>query len=123
VADDRTVQLLCCELSFQRVGGYGHPFRGNWRPTLIFRDSPLCLNFESGVPHQPCERCALFEFIPEDKRKTLMPCHHIPLNNEGDTVASLYHGSTQEKLDETVQSWLESTIDKVQREENNHARS
>ncbi len=118
-----TLQVLDNELLFLKLGGYGRPFRSEWRPTLIFRDSPTCLNFESGAPHQPCERCPLFEFIPEDRRKTLMPCHQIPLDSEGATVASLYQHGTQQQLDKAVRNWLEAAIEKLQREENNHERS
>ena len=99
-------------------GGYRRPFRSQWRPTLIFRDSPTCVNFESCAPHQPCERCPLFEFIPEGKRMALAPCHQIALNEQGDTVASLYQNGTQEQLDQAVRKWLEATVDKLQREEN-----
>ena len=123
MADHRTIQLLCCELSFLKIGGYGSKLRSKWRPTLIFFDSPVCLNFDSSAPHQPCERCAFFEFIPEDKRDTLIPCHHIPLNEAQDTVFSLYRNTTQEQLDQAVQSWLEATITKLQREEEDHASS
>ena len=117
-----TLQLLGNELRFLRLRGYGRPFRSEWRPTLIFRDSPVCLNFESSAPHQPCERCPLFEFVPEVRRKTLMPCH-IPLDPEGATVTLLYQNGTQQQLDKAVRNWLEATIEKLQREENNHARS
>lgn len=111
------LQVLSNELAFLRLGGYGRPFRSPWRPTLIFRDSPSCLNFNSSAPHQLCERCALFQFVPEDKRQAFSPCHHIPLNSEGETIASLYQNGTQEKLDKTLRNWLEATIDKLQREE------
>lgn len=123
MADRRTLQLLCCELSFLKVGGYGHKFRSDWRPTLIFRDSPVCLNFEPGAPRQPCERCSLFQFVPANRRTALIPCHHIALNQSGDTVASLYQNSTQEELDVAVKSWLEATIDTLQREEKSRERS
>src|SRR3954466_286829 len=117
--DRRTLQLLCCELSFLKVGGYGRKLRhSNWRATLMFRDSPVCLNFEPDSPHQPCERCSLFEFVPEQKRNTRMPCHHIQLNNKGETIATLYRKDTQEEMDAAVKHWLETTIEKLGREEN-----
>ena len=129
--DHRTLQLLACELSFLKAGGYGHPLRGGWRPTLIFWDSPVCLNFDSGAPHQPCERCAFFDFVPEKDRDTLIPCHYIPLNSRGDTVHSLYRHASQEILDNAVRNWLEATIEELIKntieelikKENNHARS
>jgi hypothetical protein len=115
--DHRPLQLLCCELSFLKVGGYGHPVRSGWRPTLTFWDSPVCLNFDASAPHQPCERCVFFDFVPERQRDTLIPCHHILLNGNGDTVHSLYRNGTQEVLDDTVRNWLEATIERLKREE------
>jgi len=115
--DQRTLQLLCCELSFFKVGGYGHPLGGEWRPTLLFWDSPVCLNFDSSAPHQPCERCVFFQFVPEAKRFSLIPCHHIPLNAKGETIHSLYRSGTQDGLDQTVKHWLETTIDELKGEE------
>ena len=115
--DHRILQLLCCELSFLKVGGYGHALRDGWRPTLMFWDSPVCLNFDSGAPHQPCERCIFFDFVPEAKRDALIPCHHIPLNRNGDTVHALYRRATQEVLDDAVRNWLEAMIERLQREE------
>lgn len=116
--DHHTLQLLCCELSFLKNGGYGNPLRGDWRPTLLFWDSPVCLNFDSNAPHQSCERCVFFDFIPESKHELRIPCHHIPLTSKGETIHSLYRQSTQEALDDAVKNWLEATIDKMQREEN-----
>ena len=113
--DSRTLRVVCCELQFLNLGGYGRPFRSQWRPTLIFRDSPICLNFDSGAPLQPCERCSLFQFIPEEKRNFHVPCHFIPLNQRGETVASIYQTGTQEDLDAAVRAWLEATIKKSQR--------
>jgi len=115
--DRRTLQLLCCERSFLKVGGYGHPLRGGWRPTLMFWDSPVCLNFDSSAPHQPCERCMFLDFVPETERDSLIPCHHIRLNSNGDTVHSLYRNGTQEALDGEVRNWLEATIERLKREE------
>lgn len=115
--DHRTLQLLSCELSFVKMQGYGYALRNAWRPTLIFWDSPVCLNFDSGAPHQPCERCVFFDFIPENKRDALIPCHHIPLNSKGDTIYSLYRKGTQDTLDDAVRTWLEATITHLREEE------
>ena len=115
--DHRNRQLLSCELSFLKIGGYGNALRDGWRPTLMFWDSPVCLNFGSGAPHQPCERCVLFDFVPESQHDTLIPCHHIPLNSSGDSVHSLYRNGTQKNLDSAVRNWLEATIERLAREE------
>jgi len=110
---EQVKQLLTYELKFLQLGGYGKPWKGSWRPTMVFRDSPLCLHKCS--EHQ-CDSCALSAFVPEDKKDQKTPCHHIPLNEVGDTVASLYAESTQEELDVALRSWLESTIQRLQAE-------
>src|SRR5438045_8286284 len=97
----RTLLLALKEqLAFFEAGGYGHEFRSSWRPTLMLRDSPTCLNAISATAN-PCRECVLFPLIPEEKRKSLIPCHQIPLNAAGETIASLYAKASQEKLDET----------------------
>ena len=50
-----------------------------------------------------------------------MPCHEIPLNSKGETIAWLYKSGTQEQLDDAVRSWLKSTIHTLEREEKDHA--
>lgn len=123
MTDLRTSHVLRCELLFLNSGGYGHPFRSHWRPTLLFRDSPICLNFDSGAPVQPWERCPLFQFIPETKRNRRIPCHFIPLNERRETIDLMYQNGTQERLDTAVRGWLEATIKKLQGEEKSNAGS
>ena len=121
--DSRSLHVVRCELLFLNSGGYGRPFRSEWRPTLIFRDSPICLNFDSSAPVQPCERCSFFQFIPETKRNCRIPCHFIPLNERGETIDLMYQTGTQGKLDIAVREWLEATIKKLEREEKSNAGS
>lgn len=101
------------ELVFWEQGGYGRRFRGEWRPTLVIRDSPLCLNATGGAARS-CRECLLFDLIPPEKRNLSIPCHHIALNQADDTIASLYANGTQEKLDETFHSWLCATIQRFE---------
>ena len=104
------------QLAFFEAGGYGHEFRSSWRPTLMLRDSPTCLNAISATA-KPCRECVLFPLIPEEKRKSLIPCHQIPLNAAGETIASLYAKASQEKLDETFHNWLRATIQTLEERE------
>ena len=99
--------------AFFESGGYGRPFRSTWRPTLIIRDSPLCLN-ATFTQARACRECILFPMVPPEKRSLLLPCHHIPLNQEGDTIASLYAGGTQEQLDQTFHEWLCTAIQRLE---------
>ncbi len=104
------LQALKAELVFFESGGYGRPFRSNWRPTLLFRDSPTCVNFSCVGALNPCQECPLFPLIPCTKRQDAIPCHHITLDSEGDTVASLYKTGSQQVLDQRYSEWLSAVI-------------
>jgi hypothetical protein len=39
-----------------------------------------------------------------------VPCHHIPLNAEGVTIADLEERNDQQALEEAVRGWLEQMI-------------
>src|SRR5437764_13490985 len=108
--DGKFLKLLKEQLAFFENGGYGSTFRSYWRPTLLIRDSSLCLNAEPEAKTRPCSECKLVLMAPPQKRTSLIPCHHIPLNEAGDTIASLYASGTQEKLDKTFREWLLAKI-------------
>lgn len=117
------IRTLQKELEFFGAQGYGHTFRSLWRPTLFFRDSPICLNFRTSNPLLPCGKCRLVRFVPEQKRDLFMPCHHIPLDRAGNTIAQLYRTGTQQNLDVAFRAWLSSTIKKLEKEESCHENS
>ena len=104
--DRKLLSLLKEQLAFFDNGGYGSPFRSYWRPTLLIRDSPLCLNADPQAKARSCSECKMILMVPSEKRTSLIPCHHIPLNEAGDTIASLYASGTQAKLDKTFREWL-----------------
>lgn len=116
MASPSLLAALKDELAFFETGGYGNRFRSSWRPTLVLRDSPTCLNSRSATT-KPCKECVLFSLVPEDKRHWLMPCHQIPLNADGETISSLYSTASQQKLDETFHHWLRATIQKLEERE------
>ncbi len=43
-----------------------------------------------------------------------MPCHHIPLNPEGETAETL--AENQLKLEEALENWLRATIRRIEQE-------
>jgi len=57
------------------------------------------------------------EFVPAECRSEVAPCQHIPLNDAGETVDSLYRTGTQEELEEALGSWLRATIKKLEEEQ------
>lgn len=115
--DDRDVlETLKAELSFIEQGGYGRSVRTPWKPTAIFQDSLSCLNFGDAKRSHPCEECLLMQFVPPDQRSEDVPCHHIPLNAEGETVVKFEHIEKQAEMEEAVKNWLRTAINKLETE-------
>ena len=110
------LEILKAELSFIEQGGYGRSVRTPWKPTSIFQDSLSCLNY--GYPYRahPCHECLLDDFVPEQKRAADVPCHHIPLDPEGDTVEELELAENQQLLEEKVKEWLRARIKEIEDE-------
>ena len=53
-------------------------------------------------------------FVPTSRKRTPIPCRHIPLNDEGFTLDSMYCWETTEEIEETVRQWLIKTIAKLE---------
>jgi hypothetical protein len=115
--DKRDVlEVLKFELNFLEQGGYGRSVRTPWKPTSIFLDSPSCINFnDSGRPH-PCKECMLSDFVPLKSQEEEVPCHHIPLNPQGETVYTMERQREQLELEEALKTWLRETIQRIERE-------
>ena len=105
------LDVLKKELQFVESGGYRDPDR--WRPSFIFEDSPTCIHPDRSKP-QPCQQCPLMLFVPVSRRRTPIPCRHIPLNDEGFTLDSMYSWDTSEEIEATVRQWLIKTITKLE---------
>lgn len=110
------LELLKAELSFIEKGGYGRSVRTPWRPTSVFQDSLSCANY--GYPYRahPCHECVLSDFAPEGARAESIPCHHIPLDAEGQTVEGLESEENQQLLEEKVKAWLRAKIKEIEDE-------
>lgn len=110
------LEVLKFELSFLEQGGYGRSVRTPWKPTSVFLDSPSCINFnDSGRPH-PCNECLLTDFVPLKSQEEPVPCHHIPLNPQGETVYTMERQREQHELEEAVKGWLRATIRRIEQE-------
>jgi hypothetical protein len=115
--DDRDLlEVLKFELSFLEHGGYGRSVRTPWKPTSMFEDSLTCLNFGDPSRTHPCNQCLLYDFVPENSRNENVPCHHIPINQKGDTLATLDQGYNQIELEESLRSWLRNMIARLEGE-------
>jgi nucleotide-binding universal stress UspA family protein len=122
MAESEILKALKEQLLFFENGGYGHSYRSAWRPTLLLRDSPLCLN-AIFTKARPCRECVISALIPADKKNSLLPCHHIPLNEAGDTIAGLYNTGTPERLDRAFHEWLCATIQRLAEKEATHMKT
>jgi hypothetical protein len=113
--DDRDIlELLKEELDFIEKGGYGRPVRTPWKPTSVFQDSLTCINY--GYPYRahPCNECHLLEFVDPEHRYEPVPCHHIPLDEAGETIESLENTEDQAKLERKVKDWLRFRIGEIE---------
>lgn len=100
------LQVLRNELQFLDRGGYCSPIQ--WRSARIFEDSPTCPKDQwSACPHGDC---VLLDFVPKQSRHEAIPCRHIPLNESGETLDTLYRTGTNEEIQKTLREWLLKTI-------------
>ena len=115
--DKRDVlDVLKFELEFLEQGGYGRSVRTPWKPTYIFQDSLSCINFNNPGETHPCDECLLTRFVPERAQGEKIPCHHIPLNQNGETVHTLERQQTQAQLEEAMREWLRVNIRRIEQE-------
>ena len=115
--DERDIlEVLRAELDQIEKGGYGRSVRTPWKPTSTFQDSLTCINF--GYPYRahPCEECFLDDLVPLERRSEVIPCHHIPLNADGETVETLELKDNHQLLEESLKLWLRSKIAEIEAE-------
>ncbi len=113
--DERDIlELLQSELNFLEKGGYGRSVKTPWRPTSAFRDSLTCVNYALPEKAHPCAECHLIDFVPPDKSSEELPCHFIPLNEEGETVGSLEQKNNQAKLEAALKHWMRAKIREIE---------
>ena len=111
--DERDLlELLKAELDFVEKGGYGRSVRTPWKETSPFRESLTCVNYALPQKAHPCTECHLIDFVPRDKENEETPCHSIPLNAAGDTVASLEGDQT--KLEAALKQWMRARIEQME---------
>jgi hypothetical protein len=113
--DNRNLlDVLKFELNFLEKGGYGTSPREPWRCPLIFEDSPSCMNYDTKDHPAPCDECVLMQLVPGENRDKTIPCRHIPLSPNGDTLESLYRWASQREIEDVMRHWLRTTIAKLE---------
>ena len=108
------IEHLKLERDILKDGGYGRSVRTPWKDERLFRDSITCLNVGEEVQRHPCSDCLLWEWVPERDKAESIPCHFIPLNERGETIASLEAAGDRAKAEEALLRWLDSTIQKLE---------
>ncbi len=113
--DDRDVlEILKFELSFLENGGYGRSVRTPWKETSLFQDSLTCINFGDPARTRPCDECLLMDFVPNDLRSTDIPCHHIPMTDQGDSLEVIEMRKGRMEAEEALKNWLRQAIEKIE---------
>lgn len=113
--DDRDLlDVLKFELQFLEKGGYGRSPREPWKPQLVFEDSPTCMNYDTKDKPEPCDECILMQLVPPESRGEKIPCRHIPLTKEGETLDYFYRWGSQQELEEALRAWLRAKIAEIE---------
>ena len=114
MSDNEVLDNLRFERAFVELGGYERSVREPRKEPSIFQESPACPNYAAPEKTVPCEECFLMSFVPKEKRSETVPCHHIPLNASGDTVASLEGSGDDFKVHEAFHGWLCGAIKQME---------
>lgn len=115
--DKRDVlEVLKFELNFLEQGGYGRSVHTPWKATSTFQDSLSCINFNSSEETHPCSECLLSDLVPADAQTEQVPCHHIPLNQVGQTVHSMARQNIQAELENSLRLWLRASIVRIEQQ-------
>jgi hypothetical protein len=100
------LEALRQELAFLDNGGYRQKM--GWRAPLVFEDSPICPKTPKSVCPDP--RCLLWDLVPPEHRQEVIPCRHIPLNEAGETLTTLYNTGNMEEIEIALRAWLQKEI-------------
>jgi hypothetical protein len=116
-SDDRDIlELLKAELDFIEKGGYGRSVRTPQQSKSTFQDSLTCINYGDQERTHPCSECHLLQFVSPEHQTEEVPCHFIPLNNDGETIQDLELEDNQAKLEREVTAWLRARIKQIEQE-------
>jgi len=107
------LQILRFELNYLEQGGF---YRDR---ALLGTESPFlgtstCINFGDPLRTHACRECLLHTFVPDDKQNEENPCHYIPLNDSGETIAQLIEKKDPERMVKVLELWLRTTIKRLE---------
>lgn len=102
------LKLLRQELAFLDSGGYDRSLPT--KALSIFLDSPSCPNHPDLERRIPCAQCWLSLFVPEQFLQELLACHFIPLNQDGESIASVDRQYSPAEVRAKLKTWLQAEI-------------
>lgn len=103
------IEILRYELNFLEQGEFARAI-GEGRASSPFQDTLSCLNYGDPLRPHACHECPLYEFVPEHARTEEAPCHHIPLDPAGRTIADFLKDKDAVGLERALKIWLRRTI-------------
>jgi hypothetical protein len=109
---------LKAELGLLEFGRNRRSVHMPWEDVSFFQDSPTCLNYGLETRQHACGKCLLMQFVPESSQNEPNPCHHIPLDRAGNTIAFLDRGYNRHSVEDAVITWLKQTIQQLEAEQN-----
>ena len=121
-SNQELLDVLKLELHFLEHGGYYPSVKTPRDQKTVFRDSPSCVNLGNPERTTPCILCSLIYFVPPEARNEDAPCHHIPLDDEGTTLATLGAEAGEEQK-ERLEAWLKNKIAELEAAIENENRS
>ena len=108
------IDQLKMQRDILKDGGYGRSVRTPWKEERLFRDSITCLNVAEQVKKHPCNECLLWDWVPEDHKDEDIPCHFIPLDAQGKSIAELEEAGKRDEAEQALRVWLDSTIQQLE---------
>lgn len=110
------LEVLRFELYLVQQGAYRDACARRGSVLSYFKDSPTCLNFGETGKRRPCHNCLLTEFIPGNYQNETQACHAIPLDEQGNTIASLNRRYNRLAVEQALFGWLRRTVASLERE-------
>jgi len=119
----RIIESLKIERAILIGGGYECSEDSAWTDKRLLRDSIICLNLGTKKTVHPCNECLLWELVPEEHRQEEIPCHYVPLNEQGECIASLEGTQNRKRAEEALLGWLDKTIRDLESKERTKTKS
>jgi len=107
------LEVLRFELNYLEQGGFNRD-RALLGTESPFQGSYACINFDDPLRTHACHECMLYAFVPENKKTEDLPCHHILLDDSGETVAKFIEKNDPLGMVEALEHWLRVTISRLE---------